>query len=360
MTPSPSSTEVCSESGRRASGYWLRLACALALGALALGCQSTALTAAKLYIKQEKPGEAKEQLLQALQTEPENAEIHYLLGTLYGQEEDFESMVASFERSLELSSKFAAPIDEHRRYHWIQSYNKGIRFARANSPDFEAANRAFGDATLIDPSKLEAWRNLAFVRYQVDDVDGAVEVYRYIAAEAPTDTVTCNSLGVLLLGEGRAAEAAEAFEQVLALDPSHSGALINLAVVYTDEGRSEEAEALYRRAAEVDPEAAQPHHNLGNLYWNQKRYNEAAEAYRAAVERDPEDADSRFNLAVTYLSLDDPAAALPLLQPLSEETPDNGSVWRELGRTWALLGKVRESERAYGVAEQLGEFGSEE
>jgi len=356
MTVRPSSTQVHGESVRRALSAWMWLACALALGAFALGCQSTALTAAKLYIKQEKPDAAKEQLLAALQAEPENAEIHYLLGTLYGKEGDFESMVASFDQSLGLSSSFAAQIDEYRRFHWIQSYNSGIRFARANTPDFNAANESFENAVLIDPGKLEAWRNLAFVRYQMEDIEGAVGAYRHIATEAPTDTVSLNSLGVLLLGEGRQGEAAEVFEQVLELDPTHAGALINLAVVYTDEGRVDEAEAMYKRAGEADPEAAPPYYNLGNLYWGQKRYDEAAAAYEAAVERDPTDPDSRFNLAVTYLSLNNPDDALPLLQALSEETPDNGPVWRELGRTWALLGKVRESEKAYGMAEALGEF----
>lgn len=373
MMWSPSSTTFHGESARRTPQYpqyrlqlgralspWALVLGALAVGALVLGCQSTALTAAKLYIKQEKPEQAKTQLLEALETEPENAEIHYLLGTLYGKEGDFESMVASFDRSAELGSTFAATIEEYRRYHWIQSYNTGIRFARASSPDFAAANQAFGDAVLIDPTKLEAWRNLAFVRYQLDDIDGALEVYRHIAAEAPTDTLTFNSLGVLLLGEGRQREAGEAFERVLELDPVHAGALINLAVVYSDEGRTEEAEALYVRAGAANPEAAQPHYNLGNLYWGQKRYEEAARAYEQAMERDPADPDTRFNLAVTYLSLNEHEAALPLLQALSEETPDNGPVWRELGRTWALLGKVSESEKAYGMAEALGEFAPSE
>ncbi|MFH1571190.1 MAG: tetratricopeptide repeat protein [Gemmatimonadota bacterium] len=328
----------------------------LAIGALGVSCQSASLTAAKLYIKQEQPERAKQQLLEGLQTEPQNPEIPYLLGTLYGKEGDYAAMVDAFGRSLALSPKYASQIDEYRRFYWIQSYNNGIRYARTSDPDYAAARQAFEAAVLIDSARLEAWRNLAFARYHVDDIDGAIAAYEHIASSAPTDTVTFNSLGVLYLGESRPTEAARAFQHVLELDPVHQGALVNLAVVYTDAGRLAEAEELYLRATTANPEASPPYYNLGNLYWNQKRYKEAATAYGRAVELTPDDPDARFNLAVTFLSLDDPDSALPLLQKLSEDTPDNGSVWRELGRTWALKGKVRESEHAYERAEALGEF----
>jgi len=97
-----------------------------------------------------------------------------------------------------------------------------------------------------------------------------------------------------------------------------------------------------------------PHYNLCNLYWNAKRFDEAAAAYRQAMALTPEDVDVRFNLAVTYLSLEDPDNALPLLQGLSEQTPDNGSVWRELSRTYALKDMPKESEHAHQMAEALG------
>ena len=334
-------------------GNWLRLASALcAVGLLA--CQSSTLTAAKLYIKQEKPGKAKEQLLQALETEPDNPEVHYLLGTLQGEDGDHAAMVDAFHSSLELSAEFAGRIDEHCRYYWARAYNQGVRLSRSDSPDYPAAQQCFHDATVIIPDSLQGWRNLAYVYYQMEDLDSAIEVYERIAADAPSDTTSINSLGVLCLSKGRMEDADRAFSRVLELDPRHTGALINLAVICTDTERLDEAEDLYLRAIAADPEAAQPHYNLGNLYWNAKRFDEAAAAYRQAMALTPEDVDVRFNLAVTYLSLDDPDNALPLLLELSEQTPDNGSVWRELSRTYAIKDMPEESKHAHQMAEALG------
>ena len=53
-------------------------------------CQSPTMTAAKLYLKQEEPLKAKEQLLLTIEAEPENAEAHFLLGKLYGAEGAYE------------------------------------------------------------------------------------------------------------------------------------------------------------------------------------------------------------------------------------------------------------------------------
>ena len=65
----------------------MRFVCWLAVlvSVAGLGCQSSAMTAAKLYIQQEQPQEAKKQLALVLQTEPENYEAHLLMGQLLGR-----------------------------------------------------------------------------------------------------------------------------------------------------------------------------------------------------------------------------------------------------------------------------------
>ena len=48
-------------------------------------------------------------------------------------------------------------------------------------------------------------------------------------------------------------------------------------------------------------------------------------------------------------------SALPLLEQLSVDTPDNRSVWRELGRIYAIKDMVNKSEEAYVRAEPAGD-----
>ena len=322
--------------------------------ALFLGCQSTALTAAKLYLQQNEPQKAEEQLHQALQTEPQNAEAHFLLGRLYADQGKYHEMADAFGRSLAVGPKFALQIQELRQHYWTTVYNEGVRQASAQPPDFPGALAAFQRATVIDSSRLESWRNLAYVYYQLDSLDTTVRTYQHILAIAPDDTSTLYSIGVLCLKLGRSQEAEQALAEFNRLKPGQVEGLVNLAVAHVEQGELAEAERIYLQAAAAAPVDHRPHYNLGNLFFTQKNYQAALAAYQRAVELAPDDQDSRYNLAVAHLALEQVDSAFPILQQLAEQDPDNAAVWRELGRIHAIKGRVEESEKAYARADSLG------
>ena len=322
--------------------------------ALMLGCQGSKLTSGKLYLKQGEPAKAREQLLLALETEPDHPEAHFLLGRMYGDEGDYAAMAESFRRSLHSSDRFSVEINSLTGTHWARVYNQGVHHAAAETPDFAAATEFFAQATVIDSDRLDAWRNLAFSQYQLRRFRDAIGSYERVAASAPEDTSTYNSLGILYLNEGEHEAAMRTFQHLLARTPTHLGALTNVAAIHFDRGAFAEAEEAYARALEVAPNTWQTHYNLGNLLWKQERYGEARQAYGRALELNPGDVDSRYNLAITHLAMEQLDAALPLLEELSQQTPGNAAVWSELGRIYALKERVAESKAAYARASALG------
>jgi tetratricopeptide (TPR) repeat protein len=328
---------------------------AVLLAMVGLGCQSSTLTAAKLYIKQEQPQKAKEQLLDALKLEPENAEAHFRLGKLFAAEGRYVEMVEHMDRSAGLSPKFQTEIEQTQRHFWAREYNAGVSYAQGEEPNFAKALHAFHNATLIEEGDLKAWRNLAYVYYQIDSTDAAIATYQKIVSADSQDANSYYSLGVLYLNQGRHQEAVRVLSQLVRIDPQHLDGHINLAVAQVHLEDYEGAAANYRKAIAIAPESPDSYYNLGNLYWQQKNYTAALKAYEKTVELKPEDADALYNLAITRLALEDMDGALPLLQQLSEKTPDNASVWRKLGRIYAHKGMIKESEAAYAREEELGE-----
>lgn len=322
---------------------------------IVLGCQGSALTGAKLYLKQGEQERAKEQLMLALDTEPDHPEVHFLLGRVYGEEREYASMAESFDRSLELSEEFRPQIEELRRRYWTGLYNEGVERATAEPPDFTAAVESFRAAATVDPEHLDAWRNLAISNFNLGDLDGAVQAYEFVAARAPEDSSSFHHLGMLYLEKGDHTSAERTFEQLLESSPRHVGGLTGLASILVDSERYAEAEATYERAVEAAPGIWQTHFNLGNLYWNLDRFDSARDAYLRALELNPEDTDTRFNLAVTWLALERTDEALPHLEELSRRIPENATVWRELGRVYALQERIEESEAAYETAAALEE-----
>lgn len=324
-----------------------------ALFVVSTACQSPTMTAAKLYLKQEEPLKAKEQLLLTIEAEPENAEAHFLLGKLYGAEGSYKEMVARFEAAS--GSAFQAEIDVLRQNYWARAYNEGVAFAQGDSVNLDRSRAAFVRATRIDADRLEAWRNLAYVYYQSDQTEEAITTYRHITDQASDDVDSFYSLGVLLLNENRYVEAVDVLNHLTEIDGNHLEGHINLAVAQVNTDDLQGAEQSYKQAIAIAPDAANPRYNLGNLYWQQERYEEALAAYAKSVELDPSDNDALYNLAITHIALNDADSALPLFEQLSVRMPNNASVWRELGRMYAINGQIEQSKEAYAREQALTE-----
>lgn len=331
----------------------MRFFCYTLLIAVA-GCQGAALTAAKLYLQEEQTAKAKEQLEQALVVNSENPEAHFLLGKVHALQENYAAMAASLDRSLELSPKFGGEIATLRRHYWSKEYNRGITLAMADQPDYAIAREAFQAATIIDPQALQSWRNLAFTHYQLQDLEAAIAAYQQLGAMAPEDTSVFSSLGALCVQEKRYEEAAEALSHLVGIDPGNARAHVNLGIAYEQLDKLAEAEAAFVRAVELEPQEVLAHYGMGNFYWNREQYEKARDAYARAVELTPEDVDARFNLAMTYLRLEDDDGALPQLEQLAGQQPDNGVVWRQLSYIYARKDMGKERREADAMAKSLG------
>ena len=322
---------------------------------LVWSCQSSTITAAKLYIKQGETQKAVEQLEETLRLSPESTEAHFLLGKLLAAEGRYPEMVTHFERSADLSPQYHGEIEKTRRHFWAREYNAGVGFAQEPGADLNQALRAFGNATVIDENDLRAWRNLAYVYYQCDSTNAAIDTYQRIVSLDAQDAKSFYSLGVLYLNRGQHEEAEDALSKLVKIDPQHLDGHINLAVAQMQLKDYEGAETNYRQAIAIDPTMSSSYYNLGNLYWQQKNYTAARKAYEQTVDLNPEDEDALYNLAITHLALEDMDGAQPLLEQLSEKMSDNASVWRELGRIYANKGMIEKAEAAYAREEALGE-----
>ena len=325
----------------------------IALSALMVGCQSSTMTAAKLYLKQNEPLKAKEQLLLTIEAEPENAEAHFLLGELYGAEGAYEEMVAQFEAAS--GSVFQGKIDTSRYNYWVRAYNEGATYAQGDSIDFNRSIRGFIDATLIDPSRVDAWLQLARMYYEAGKIKDAITTYEYAIQQENVDIIAFSNLGALLLREERYREAVDVFNQLIKINPSHLEGYINLAVAQVKIEDLEGAERNYKKAVAIAGNHWRSHAELGFFYSQEGRHLEALPFFLKASELDPDNQDIVFNVAVTHIKLGDLDAALPLLEQLSVRMPDNASVWRELGRIYAINGQIKQSENAYAREQELTE-----
>ena len=347
--------------------------------AVGLGCQSSAMTAAKLYIKQEQSQKAQEQLALVLQTEPENSEAHLLMGKLLGEEGRYGEMAEHLAHA-ESDPKFQAEAEQTRRHFWAREYNAGVLHAQGEAPNYAMARHSFHNATLIDESALDAWRNLAYVYYQTDSTDAAIATYQKIAAADPEDESAFFSLGSLYLDEASRVLSEEVN------DPENLNGLTNLAQAEDYLGK---AIGALSQVVKINPEnlngqanLAIAQFNLGNLYWQwaqkiqetesttataasdtlsaaseiQEKYTAAKRAYEQVLQLKPDDEDALYNLAMVHLATEDMDGALPLLEQISEQMPCHALVWLHLGTVYAHKELLEKSEAAFARAEESIEY----
>src|SRR5262249_48991806 len=113
------------------------------------------------------------------------------------------------------------------------------------------------------------------------------------------------NLGMVLLGQGKNAEAEALFRKAFEFYPKPPGmkpevtwawAIHNFSWMWERFGKLDEAAALCRKAIQVEPASALSHSTLGWVLWRQGKLDEAAACYRKAIDLDPKDANTLSSL----------------------------------------------------------------
>jgi Tfp pilus assembly protein PilF len=131
---------------------------------------------------------------------------------------------------------------------------------------------------------------------------------------------------ITLYGRKGDFEAAERhYRAVVVLNSHLADAHYNYGVLLVSNGREAEAAEAFRRTIDVDPYYAAADNNLGTILEKQQRFEEAAEHYRLAVEHDPTYRLARFNLGRMLIALNRPREAveqfLKIVDPPDKDAP---------------------------------------
>jgi Flp pilus assembly protein TadD len=194
---------------------------------------------------------ARQKLLSALRSDPDNPVFLDSLGLAYRRLGNFEAAIRNYRRAVELS-----PGDADTRYDLAVTLKEAGRIDEA----FSAAQ----DALRHDASRPDA----------------------------------LDILGIALLARGRPEEALEQFDRAAQLDPRDARIENNRGNVLRELKRSTDAEAAYRRAIALAPRYADPWNGLGALEVEQHRYAEAVASFDRAIALAPDDHEARLNRGI--------------------------------------------------------------
>ncbi len=226
----------------------------------------------------------------------------------------------------------------------------------------------------LKPGLYQAELNLGIVLLHLKQPAEAKDPLAAAVAAEPREYRPNYFLGDALLTLGRNADAEHAFTAAAAAQPNSAAAELGLGRAIARQGRLDEAAPHFRKAASLDAHYRDSLLELANLYETAKRYPEAAALYGefpddpAAQEHraemllaggDPASAVQQFEqvaaksptdanraaLADAYIANKQPAKALPLIQELLKNDPNNFQLVM-------LSGKILRDQRNFPAAAQ--------
>lgn len=364
----------------------------IVLGFSAFQCSSTELTSAKLYIQQKNFPKALEALKKEVEKNPKSDEGYYLLGYIQGEQGDIKDMLDSFEKSNAISSNFSSKIEESKKYHWADGFNKGVQtFNKASKYGdtdsaktiFEEAIVKFNNAIMCQPDSADTYKNLAYAYINMGDRDAALEPLKKVVELAKSedsyvqlsDLYLQKGLGQQVDGDSTAAtenfEAAiKVLEEGKKLYPENGDILLLLSNAYIAADKLEVAKDAFKEGVVREPENKFYRYNYGSLLLNAGEYEEASVQLGKALEIDPDYENALYNLAVTNVkwgaiirekmeadgNVTDAykekfQEALPLLEKYLSVKEEESVVWDLLGKVYANLGMSDKSKKAFEKAD---------
>lgn len=156
------------------------------------------------------------------------------------------------------------------------------------------------------------------------------------AVEAsPDDAELWKLKGIVALLTGDTTAAENALEKSIEIDPDNLDAYQNLARIYAGSGRTQETITLYEKAVQTQPDNGGANHFLGVLYEMNGQTDKARAQYERALAVDSTLGESKNNLAYLMAeSGDDLDRALKLAQEAKAAMPDSPNAADTLG--WVL------------------------
>jgi protein O-GlcNAc transferase len=300
--------------------------------------------------EQGRTNEAREILERAVRIAAEDADSHYLLGSILETTGPRDAEVLHLQKAIDLRPDF-----ELARLQLITALFKSDRIAEATQfceesmailPDsaelhFYRSNlylhadekplaiASSKRALALNPGLLTAQQSLSRLLFDTEQFEQAEASYRREIDLTPAHFGPYHQLGAVLSRMAKHAEAIEQFKRAISLNPRSGASYYSLASAYTDlDETSEEnlalARANFEKAVATEPEVSGFHCGLGFCYWRGAQRDRAMASLDKAIELNPDNAEARWARVMLW--------APAFSSKGADDSPDRSGFGAELAR----------------------------
>ncbi|HEY0349378.1 MAG TPA: tetratricopeptide repeat protein, partial [Pyrinomonadaceae bacterium] len=167
-----------------------------------------------------------------------------------------------------------------------------------------------------------------------------------------------NNIGVALLEQYKAKEAADSFTRALEIKPELTIARINLGIALYYLPDTEGAKRETQKALGEDPNRPQSHYILGLIARAQNRFDEAISEFQSVLKIDPDDVGSNINLGQIFSQEKKYVEAIGAFRRAVAAQPYNQTALYNLGLLLTRTGKREEGQQLIKKFQQFQASGA--
>lgn len=267
------------------------------------------------------------------------SQAHKNLGIIEFTKHNNKQALAYFKMALKYNPK-----------HTDLNYFTGI--CLNNIGKFQGAMESFKKLQEIDPDHIPNKLKIAIVFYNLEMWDNAEKINRDILEKNPNYADVHFNLGLSLIHQGKAFEAAQSFKNALIINPNYINAKIKLGIAQACMGQFDNAFKNLNAIIKEHPNYADVHCLLGIIKEECSQTLEAIEHLKKAVSISPKFKNAQIKLILFYCKLGKiDIAKKQILEALSFYPDD-----KRLNCAQELIRKIIEqpSEESEEFSNQLG------
>jgi tetratricopeptide (TPR) repeat protein len=272
--------------------------------------------------------------------DPENQEAQILLGATFLDENKYDQATRYFEALARKNSK------SH-----IVWYYLGRTYLMKKGPNAMAnAETAFKTSLKNEQNFVQSVVELGSIYEKRGQQEKAIALYESFQRNHGPDVSVAESLVQSYLALENYEKAYEHLKTINELDQGNLNAQLKMAFILVDQKKFKEAIPLLEGILHQTPESDRVRFYLGAVYEEIKDFPAAIQQFKEIPKSSKYFADSVMHMAYLYKLLENPNAAIALLESHMEFLDDNAKIF-------ALYGSFLENQKRYTEARDLLEKG---
>jgi tetratricopeptide (TPR) repeat protein len=243
-------------------------------------------------IRLKKLNEAAEDLVNAINLKPNDAEFRANYGYVLWKLNKFQEAINAEREALKLDEK-----------NYTANYQLGRFLIRTGDKTLlKEATEKLRKAIEIDPREYEVRFELVAAFRELGDIAAAVRQLEFLQDAKPSDARVSYISGLLAIDKGDTKLAVERLNDALRKDENLFGAWQDLGLLYAKTGRWKESSETFTELTKRQPTSVEASYFLALSFFNSQRPKEAEAEIRRTLRLDSGSADAHSLLGIILLS----------------------------------------------------------